>query len=324
MKQYTIESLKEYLYIKLISSQIKDNLEEIYYKERIDRIVNELYDISKKEILSLNTKETFIIRKQYGILDNGICQTQESIGKIFNLSNSSISIIKTNILKKIQKLIWNYHIILPKNEKTITSSDSILKLDLSFYNFESLYQFDIKTIEELSYLNISKLNKITEEYVYIIKQMNKLGFHLKEEPKDKDIMTKEIEKLDLTLETIECLRESKINTIEELISLSKNDLLKIKKITVKSINEIVNNLNIYGLSLKENESLEQENNNQNRIKTEEYINNLEKYKKLILEKEEIQKRLNELNKKINVLSNLINNDSEDEKTKNLKKEHIKR
>ena len=43
MKQYTIQSLKEYLYIKLISSQIKDNLEEIYYKERIDRIVNELY-----------------------------------------------------------------------------------------------------------------------------------------------------------------------------------------------------------------------------------------------------------------------------------------
>ena len=165
MKQYTIESLKEYLYIKLISSQIKDNLEEIYYKERIDRIVNELYDISKKEILSLTTKETFIIRKQYGILDNGICQTQESIGKIFNLSNSSISIIKTNILKKIQKLIWNYHIILPKNEKTITSSDSILKLDLSFYNFESLYQFDIKTIEELSYLNISKLSKITETWL---------------------------------------------------------------------------------------------------------------------------------------------------------------
>ena len=61
-----------------------------------------------------------------------------------------------------------------------------------------------------------------------------------------------IKELKLTIRTTNCLMSEDIFTINELISLSENDLLKMVNMGRKSLNDIKDRLKTHGLKLKEN------------------------------------------------------------------------
>ena len=69
-----------------------------------------------------------------------------------------------------------------------------------------------------------------------------------ENPKNALLITSYIEELNLSVRAFNCLKRAGINTLQDLISLSKEDLTKIKKISPKALDEIIEKL--YQLDLK--------------------------------------------------------------------------
>jgi DNA-directed RNA polymerase subunit alpha len=74
-----------------------------------------------------------------------------------------------------------------------------------------------------------------------------------EEQKDK-ILEMTIEELDLSVRSYNCLKRAGINTVEELIQRNEEDMMKVRNLGKKSLEEVVKKLGELGLSLmKEDE-----------------------------------------------------------------------
>lgn len=62
-----------------------------------------------------------------------------------------------------------------------------------------------------------------------------------------------IEEMDLSVRSYNCLKRANINTIEDLVKKSKGDMLKVRNLGLKSIEEVIAKLEEYGLSLRSDE-----------------------------------------------------------------------
>ncbi|KGF06780.1 DNA-directed RNA polymerase subunit alpha [Tissierellia bacterium S7-1-4] len=63
-----------------------------------------------------------------------------------------------------------------------------------------------------------------------------------------------IEELDLSVRSFNSLKRANINTVAELTEKTEDDMLKVRNLGRKSLEEVINKLAEYGLSLKETES----------------------------------------------------------------------
>jgi DNA-directed RNA polymerase subunit alpha len=70
-----------------------------------------------------------------------------------------------------------------------------------------------------------------------------------EEQKDK-IMEMTIEELDLSVRSYNCLKRAGINSVEELIQRNEDDMMKVRNLGKKSLEEVINKLHDLGLSLR--------------------------------------------------------------------------
>ena len=66
-------------------------------------------------------------------------------------------------------------------------------------------------------------------------------------------MTMSIEDMDLSVRSYNCLKRAGINTVEDLIHKSEEDMLKVKNLGRKSLDEVIHKLESLGLSLKSRE-----------------------------------------------------------------------
>ncbi len=66
-----------------------------------------------------------------------------------------------------------------------------------------------------------------------------------------DILAKPITELDLSVRSFNCLKSSNINTIGDLMKYDKDSLMKIKNFGKKSLTEIAEKLQLYGLSMED-------------------------------------------------------------------------
>ena len=62
-----------------------------------------------------------------------------------------------------------------------------------------------------------------------------------------------IEDMDLSVRSYNCLKRANINTIEDLTKKSKDDMLKVRNLGLKSLEEVINKLESMGLSLRNDE-----------------------------------------------------------------------
>ena len=62
-----------------------------------------------------------------------------------------------------------------------------------------------------------------------------------------------IEDLDLTVRSYNCLKRAGINTVEELIQRTEEDMMKVRNLGRKSLEEVIQKLAGLGLSLKKKE-----------------------------------------------------------------------
>jgi DNA-directed RNA polymerase subunit alpha len=58
-----------------------------------------------------------------------------------------------------------------------------------------------------------------------------------------------IEELDLSVRSFNCLKRANINTVEDLISKTEEEMIKVRNLGRKSLEEVINKLNMMGLSL---------------------------------------------------------------------------
>ena len=63
-----------------------------------------------------------------------------------------------------------------------------------------------------------------------------------------------IEELDLSVRSFNCLKRANINTVEDLISKTEDDMMKVRNLGRKSLEEVINKLAMMGLSLASDDS----------------------------------------------------------------------
>ncbi len=74
-----------------------------------------------------------------------------------------------------------------------------------------------------------------------------------EERRDK-VLEMTIEELDLSVRSFNCLKRANINTVEDLISKTEDEMIKVRNLGRKSLEEVVHKLAMLGLSLASDEN----------------------------------------------------------------------
>ena len=59
-----------------------------------------------------------------------------------------------------------------------------------------------------------------------------------------------IEELDFSVRSFNCLKRAGINTVEDLVNRSEEDMMKVRNLGKKSLEEVINKLHAMGFSLK--------------------------------------------------------------------------
>ncbi|MBO5639899.1 MAG: DNA-directed RNA polymerase subunit alpha, partial [Oscillospiraceae bacterium] len=71
----------------------------------------------------------------------------------------------------------------------------------------------------------------------------------KEEQETNDLMSITIEELDLSVRSFNCLKRANINTVEDLVSKTQEEMIKVRNLGRKSLEEVEHKLNQMGLHL---------------------------------------------------------------------------
>jgi len=75
----------------------------------------------------------------------------------------------------------------------------------------------------------------------------------KEETKKEKVLEMTIEELDLSVRSYNCLKRAGINTVEDLINKTEEDMMKVRNLGRKSLEEVVQKMDALGLSLTPSE-----------------------------------------------------------------------
>ncbi|MDR0850081.1 MAG: DNA-directed RNA polymerase subunit alpha [Christensenellaceae bacterium] len=105
---------------------------------------------------------------------------------------------------------------------------------------------------------ISLSGKIIQDHIALF--VNLVGFMSgldilvnKEESKQVKVLEMAIEDMDLSVRSYNCLKRANINTIEDLTRKSKDDMLKVRNLGLKSLEEVIQKLESMGLALRNDE-----------------------------------------------------------------------
>ena len=103
------------------------------------------------------------------------------------------------------------------------------------------------------YTPVLKVNYTVENTrVGQITDYDKLTMEKDDKGKEK-VLEMTIEELDLSVRSFNCLKRAGINTVEDLISKSEDDMMKVRNLGRKSLEEVINKLASLGFSLYDEE-----------------------------------------------------------------------
>ena len=75
----------------------------------------------------------------------------------------------------------------------------------------------------------------------------------KEDDKKEKVLEMTVEELDLSVRSYNCLKRANINTVEELTQRTAEDMMKVRNLGKKSLEEVERKLAELGLSLKKSD-----------------------------------------------------------------------
>jgi DNA-directed RNA polymerase subunit alpha len=105
---------------------------------------------------------------------------------------------------------------------------------------------------------VSLSGKIMQDHISIFvdlcEAMNKMNILVSTEDDSKTkLLDMPIEEMELSVRSYNCLKRANINTIEDLIHKSKEDMLKVRNLGLKSIEEVQEKLTEYGLKFRDSD-----------------------------------------------------------------------
>ena len=110
------------------------------------------------------------------------------------------------------------------------------------------------TAREIIALAGKIINEHVNLFIELCENMSDMQIMIsKEEDEQVKVLEMPIEEMDLSVRSYNCLKRANINSVEDLIKKSKGDMLKVRNLGLKSIEEVVAKLESYGLSLREDE-----------------------------------------------------------------------
>ncbi len=104
---------------------------------------------------------------------------------------------------------------------------------------------------------VSLAAKVLEDHVKMFVSLSEFGnigiLVPPEEDKKIKILEMSIEEMDLSVRSFNCLKRANIHTVEDLTKKTEDDMLKVRNLGKKSLDEVIFKLESYGLSLKDKE-----------------------------------------------------------------------
>ena len=102
---------------------------------------------------------------------------------------------------------------------------------------------------------VSLAAKVLTEHLNLFVNLSDRGFNteimVEKDDKGKEkVLEMTIEELDLSVRSFNCLKRAGINTVEDLISKSEEDMMKVRNLGRKSLEEVVFKLDTLGFSLR--------------------------------------------------------------------------
>ena len=133
----------------------------------------------------------------------------------------------------------------------------IVTYDLRFCKPNSGTVLDNVTMHTIEHMlaTFVRNSDIKNEVLYFGPMGCQTGFYLLVRdvvPKEKVLETT-IEELDLSVRSYNCLKRAGINTVQDLTNRSENDMMKVRNLGRKSLEEVIAKLDSMGLSLTSNE-----------------------------------------------------------------------
>ncbi|WIV13179.1 DNA-directed RNA polymerase subunit alpha [Proteiniborus sp. MB09-C3] len=105
--------------------------------------------------------------------------------------------------------------------------------------------------DEATSLGAKILNEHLNLFITLTEHVNDVEIMVeKEEDKKEKVLEMTIEELDLSVRSYNCLKRAGINTVEELTQKSEEDMMKVRNLGKKSLEEVQQKLEELGLSLK--------------------------------------------------------------------------
>lgn len=269
---------------------INEEEKQAIIENGINEIMKELYNLSLSQISCLSERDTYIIRKLWGVVDNGKCIPGPILNQEFNLSN--IHTIKPQFFKRLNVALEKFLISYNFSKKKKETLD-LIGIDLNLFKLNLVaFNHNPKMMNIDEYITCTPMSTISQEikntniYIRSIndlklagltnKEMQIVLFHFGLNKSQKRFTLKEIatifnmskenarlisasalEKLQKHFanplnpeyfDTIECLNLSKrpykslkkagIYTMEDLLDLSEPELINVKGLGEKSLDEL--------------------------------------------------------------------------------------
>ncbi len=113
-----------------------------------------------------------------------------------------------------------------------------------------------KTIDAQSAVSLAA--KVLTEHLNIFVELSEEAknaeiMYEKEEVKKEKVLETTIEELDLSVRSFNCLKRAGINTVEDIIQRTEEDMMKVRNLGRKSLEEVIQKLESLGLSLKKDD-----------------------------------------------------------------------
>ena len=105
---------------------------------------------------------------------------------------------------------------------------------------------------------ISLAAKVMQDHINLFVNLSETIRHLDtlvktEDDKQQQILKMAIEEMDLSVRYYNCLKRANIHTVEDLTKKTEDDMLKVRNLGRKSLEEVIHKLESYGLALKPQE-----------------------------------------------------------------------
>ncbi len=204
-----------------------------YYNEIIPNFETNFDKAIEKS--NLTDREIYCLKAYYKEVRN-----LESVGKYLNITRERVNQIIRKAIRKIEHS--GKELLIQGKDKfeliSINEKEEIIK------EFKEKIGYDL-IIEWI------RNHEITEELLELCHSI--LDAYSDRPIKHEDIT---IEELDLSVRSYKCLKRCNIHTVRDLISKTRDDMMKVRNLGRKSLKEVELKLREMGLSFKEDEDVE--------------------------------------------------------------------